>query len=276
MQRKNQYPKRAWHNNRLLNPQYVKPVHERKFDLGSAVHDYVLEGGDRIAIIAGYDDWKKKEAREAADFADKINEIPLLEKQFDIVRAISESAMKAIMDCSELGIKNPLEDGDAELSYIWQEDDVWLRTRPDWISADKKLILDIKTVGQIGKPSKKATANPDYFSDKAVDLGYDCQYSLYRRGSKALDGHGVEPEFCFIVVEVNPPYLCSVPSLSAQFRELGDQKVDSAINLWRHCLKTGKWPGYPTDRVCWVEPKPYQISQWEEKKYSINRMLEGY
>ena len=259
-------PARAFFNHPQLNPNYVKPEHERKFDLGSAVHDYVLEGGDRIAIISGYDDWKKKEAREAADFAYKINEIPLLEKQFDIVRAISESAMKAIMNCSELGIKSPSSDGDAELSYIWQEDGVWLKCRPDWLSADKKLIIDLKTTN---------SANPDDFVRKVVDLGYDTQSAMYKRGCKALDGHGVEPEFIFVCVEIVPPYLCSVVSLSAEFQELGNQKVESAIALWRHCLKAGKWPGYRTDRIAWLEAKPWFISDWESRKYDIERMLQN-
>jgi len=259
-------PARCWFNHPSLNPKYVKPEHERKFDLGSAVHDYALEGGERIAIIAGYDDWKKKEAREAADFAYKINEIPLLEKQFELVRAISESAMKAIMNCTELRIKSPSADGDAELSYVWQEDGVWLRIRPDWLSADKKLIIDLKTTAQ--------SANPDDFSRKIVDLGYDIQSSLYKRGVQAIDG--VTPEFIFIVVETSEPYLCSVVSLSAEFQALGDDKVESAIALWRWCLKSGKWPGYPTDRIAWLETKPWNIAAWESKKYDIQRIIEGH
>jgi len=181
---------------------------------------------------------------------------------------MGDSVIPAIKDCTEMGITDLQADGDVELSYIWNEDGVWLRTRPDWISADKKLILDIKTVGQ--------SANPDDFSRKVVDLGYDCQSSLYKRGGKALDGHGVEPEFIFIVVEVTEPYLCSVVSLSAEFQALGDDKVESAIALWRHCLKTGKWPGYRTDRVAWLETKPWFIADWENRKFDIQRTIEGH
>lgn len=258
-------PARCWFNHPALNPNYVKPEHERKFDLGSAVHDYVLEGGEKIAIIAGYDDWKKKEAREAADFAYQTGDIPLLEKQFEQVKAIGESAIKAIKNCSELGITDLQADGDAELSYIWQENGVWLRTRPDWLSADKKLIIDLKTTN---------SANPDDFSRKVVDLGYDIQQSIYRRGVRALNG--VVPEFVFIVVEITSPYLCSVVSLSAEFQALGDDKVESAIALWRHCLKTDSWPGYRADRVAWLETKPWHIADWESRKFDINRMLGGY
>lgn len=258
-------PKRAWYDNQLLNPQYVKPVHERKFDLGSAVHDYVLEGGKAIQVIFGFDNWQKKEPRDKADLAYAAGKIPMLEKQYLEVHAIGESVIRAIKDCSELGITDLQADGDAELSYIWNEDGVWLRTRPDWISHDKKLIIDIKTVGQ--------SANPDDFVRKIVDLGYDIQSSAYKRGVNVLDG--VMPEFIFIVAETTEPYLCSVVSLSAEFQSLGDDKVETAIALWRHCLKTGKWPGYRTDRVAWLEARPYHIADWESKKWDIQRILEG-
>jgi len=260
-------PARCWHNHPRLNPKYVKPEHERKFDLGSAVHDYVLEGGLNIEIVFGFDNWMKGDAKKVADNAIQIGKIPMLEKQFDQVKAIGDSVIRAIKDCYELGITDLQADGDAELSYIWSEDGVWLRTRPDFISADKKLILDLKTTN---------SANPDDFVRKIVDLGYDIQSSLYKRGCKALDGHGVEPEFVFVVAEITPPYLCSVVSLSAEFQELGNQKVESAIALWCCCLKTGKWPGYMTKRVCWLEAKPFHLSAWSEKKFGIQRMIEGY
>jgi len=256
-------PARAYYNHPKLNPDYVKPERERKFDLGSAVHDYVLEGGKKIEVLYGFEDWRKKDAREAAELSYSLGNIPLLSHQFELVRTVSESAMRAIYNCSELQITDLQADGDAEMSYCWEESGVWFKTRPDFISKDKKLILDIKTVGQ--------SANPDDFSRHAVSLGYCIQSSLYRRGCYAL--HGVMPEFVFIVCEVTEPYLCSVVSLSAEFQALGDDKVEMAIALWRHCLKTGKWPGYPTSKIAWVECKPYHIADWESKKYDIQRTI---
>jgi len=262
-------PARCWFNHPRLNPDYVKPEHERKFDLGSAVHDYVLEDGQNIDLIIGFSDWRKDAAKAKAETSYNHNRIPLLEKQHEQVVSIGDSVIRAIYDCSELRITDLQTDGDAELSYCWEESGVWFKTRPDFISKDKRLILDIKTTAQ--------SANPNEFSRKAVDLGYDIQSALYRRGARALHGDDCGyngPEFVFIVCEIEPPYLCSIPSLSAEFQALGDDKVEMAIALWWHCLKTGKWLGYPTDRIAWVETQPYHISQWEEKKYSFQRILE--
>jgi len=258
-------PARCWFNHPKLNPDYVKPEHERKFDLGSAVHAYVLEGGLKLEIITGADDWRKKDNRELAEAAYRAGLIPLLAKQYDQIKAIGKSVIRAIKDCSELQITDLQADGDAELSYCWEESGTWFKTRPDWISKDKKLILDIKTVGQ--------SAYPDDFLRRIVGLGYCIQSSLYRRGCYAL--HEVMPEFVFAVVEIDPPHLCSIVSLSPEFQELGNQQVETAIKLWRHCLKTGNWPGYRTDRVCWLEPRPWAIAAWSEKKYDLERMIEG-
>jgi hypothetical protein len=258
-------PAKAWWNHPKLNTACPKQENERKFNLGSAVHDYVLEGGKKIQVIFGYDDWKKKDARELADLSFGSGMIPLLEKQFLQVQAIGEAAKKTIYGCPELGITDLIADGDAELSYFWDENGTRFRTRLDWISKDKKLILDLKTSN---------SADPDEFSRKIENFGYCVQDSLYRRGVHAVDG--TFPELIFIIVETEAPYLCSIVSLSAEFQELGNQKVEAAIKLWNHCLKTGQWPGYPVHRVAWLEAKPWMISNWESKKYDIEKMIEGY
>jgi hypothetical protein len=257
-------PARCYFDHPQLNPAYVKKENERKFDLGSAVHDYILEGGKKIEVIFGFDNWQKKAPRDLADLAYDAGKIPMLEKQYIEVQAIGESALKAIKDCSELGITDLQADGDAELSYIWYEDGVWLRTRPDFISHDKKLIIDLKT---------STSADPNELSRKVVDMGYTIQSSLYKRGCNALNG--ITPEFIFVFVEIQSPYLCSIVSLSPEFQELGNQQIETAIKLWRHCLKTWNWPGYRTDRICWLEPKPWAISSWCEKKYDLDRMVGG-
>ena len=207
---------------------------------------------------------KKKEARELAELADSAGKIPLLQKQFDTVAPIAESVWKTIRNCVELEITNMQADGDAELSYIWQEGETWIRTRTDWISKDRNLILDVKTTGK--------SADPDEFSRHIADMGYDIQAALYRRGVQILEGK--TPEFVFIAVEIKEPYLCCPVSLSAEFMELGNQKVEAGIALWRHCMKTDNWPGYPK-RVCWAEVKPWVIASWESKKFDIERMING-
>jgi hypothetical protein len=88
------------------------------------------------------------------------------------------------------------------------------------------------------------------------------QAAFYLRGLRAL-GH--EAAFRYIVVETFPPYELSVISLGPDVLAVAAAKVDYAINLWRTCLETSNWPGYPTE-VCWAELPAWEESRWLEKE----------
>jgi hypothetical protein len=47
------------------------------------------------------------------------------------------------------------------------------------------------------------------------------------------------------------------------FIELGARKIEHAIRLWRECMASGKWPGYP-NRIHWAEPPAWAQAQWDE------------
>jgi hypothetical protein len=127
-----------------------------------------------------------------------------------------------------------------------------LRVRPDWTNYD--FILDYKT---------SDSANPEDFGRKAISLGYDVQEALYLRGYEA-HYHPCRPlSFIFMVQEVKKPYLCSFISLSPEFKDMGRKKVNQGISLWKHCMATGNWPGYP-NRVCHIEA-PAWAETWQMK-----------
>ena len=44
-----------------------------------------------------------------------------------------------------------------------------------------------------------------------------------------------------------------------------DDKVEHAIALWRRCIETNTWPGYPA-RICWAEPNPWSEARWQERQ----------
>ncbi len=251
-------PARAWWNHPRLNPNLPKEKEKTIFDIGEAAHNLLLEGGRSISVVDGFDDWRKKEAQLLRDTAREDGKIPLLSKQYLEVFAMAETARKAIRKCTELGITDLRAEGDAELSYLWKEDDIWCRCRPDWIKKDRSLILDIKTTG--------TSVNPDYFSGHINKMGYGIQSVFYRRGVKAVEG--IEPIFVIMAQETEPPYFCSFHGLDLQNEDMAVQKVEWAIKRWRECLSTGEWPAYP-HRVCYAEPKPWEMAEWEMKRYQI-------
>ena len=256
-------PAHAWFNNPRLNPDY-KEKENGKFDIGTAAHAMLLEGADSIVVIDA-EDWRTKVAKEARDNAREEGKTPLLPHQFAEVSKMVTQAKCQILECKELHIKDLSEDGDAELTYIWQEGDTWFRTRPDWISKDKNLCIDYKTAG--------GSINPNEIGRHIVSMAYDIQNSLYVRGIKAIEG--INPKFVFIFQSTEEPYLCSFIALSPQFIDMGNSKCDFGIWLWRKCLSSNKWPGYPS-RVCWVDPPAWSLASWEIIGASIGEGEDSY
>ncbi len=245
-------PARCFWNHPRLNPNLPAEKEKIQFDIGSAAHDLLLKGGDSIFVVEGFDDWRKKEAQQARDAAREIGKTPLLEKHFTEVACMVGIAQAALANCKDLGINDLRAEGDSEVTYLWREDETWFKIRPDWISADKKKILDYKTTG--------TSADPQDFGKIVISSGLDVQESLYRRGVKAVEG--TEPEFYFIVQETEPPYLCSFLQLDPAFQKMGKQKVEQGLKRWRECLSTGKWPGYPS-KIATIEAPAWAVAAWE-------------
>lgn len=244
-------PAHAKFNHPKLNSDFKADDGGGKFDVGTASHALLLESADSIAIIEA-DDWRTKAAKEEREVARKAGQTPLLRHQFDEASKRVEVAKLQISNCLELGIFDLKDSGTAELSYIWKEDKAWLRARPDWVSNDKKLIIDYKTT--------EASANPEDFVRIAISTGLDIQAFLYSRGVRTIEG--TDPKFIIVVQEAYEPFLCSFISFSPQFMDMGKQKVDYGIFQWNKCMGSGEWPGYPS-RICWIEPPAWALSAWE-------------
>ncbi|RPI55419.1 MAG: hypothetical protein EHM49_01955 [Deltaproteobacteria bacterium] len=236
-----------------LNPLYQEEEGEQKFDLGTAAHDLLLGGMEAFCIIEA-DDWRTKAAREERDRAREAGKTPLLVKQYNETVAMVQEGRRQILACPELKISDLEKDGDAELSYFWQEEETWLRVRPDWITKDRKLIIDYKTTGQ--------SANPGDLIRHVISMGYDIQNSLYVRGVDAIEHSN--PKFVFVFQETEQPYLCSFIGLPNDFLEMGKQKVEYGLFLWRECLSSGKWPAYP-NQVCWLDLPAWALLAWEHR-----------
>jgi hypothetical protein len=85
---------------------------------------------------------------------------------------------------------------------------------------------------------------------------------------KAAANLDKNPRMYFVVQEVKPPYLLSVIRLEPAYLEMGKSKVDFGLFMWRKCLATGEWPGYPT-KICCIEPLPWNLAQWEAAASTI-------
>ena len=217
-----------------------------KMDIGTIVHGMVLEGDESRLVIVEADDWRTKVAKETRDAARLAGLVPVLAGDMGMIREIVQSARDAIRN-SELSNACTETQGKAEQTLVWQEGDIWLRSRPDWLTNDHRLIIDLKTTA--------GSAEPSAWLRTMLGNGNDLQAVLGLRGIKKLDPSS-RCQFVFWVVEQNPPYASSFVGLSPQFLEMSEHKLDRALRLWSDCTITNCWSGYPS-QVCWMEPPAY-------------------
>ncbi len=96
-----------------------------------------------------------------------------------------------------------------------------------------------------------------------VRMGYYTNAAFYRRGIAATCG--VEASYTFLVVETEPPYLCSLVGVDPPAFALGADKIATGLKLWRRCVDSGRWPGYP-NRVAYPEIPVYESAAWEARE----------
>jgi hypothetical protein len=243
-------PLHAWQEHPRLNPSAHVDV-STKMDVGSAAHALFLEGDDSRLRIIDADDFRTKAARAERDKAHANGLIPLLEKHADDVRGMVRVVREALGACAEL--PDYINSGWSERSLIWKEGDTWCRARPDWIAADKQLIINYKTTSTCAEPESFGTG-------LLMRNGYHLQAYHHMRGLQAVKNVDAV-KHVWIAQETTEPYAVSFLGMSPALMALAKTQWKHALELWRNSLASNAWPGYPA-RVCWVEPKPWTIEQW--------------
>lgn len=260
-------PYHAWLAHPKLNPDY-KPDEDPKFDLGTAAHDLILEGGTpRICVINPEDyrskptkadpegsipkGWTNNAIREAREQARANGLTPILPWENATIRTMKEAATRFVAEAED--IAGIFEIGKPETTLIWQDSGIWCRARLDWLTDDRRVILDYKS---------SASAEPGWFSRQIASMKYDFQAAFYLRGLKAC-GHP-NAQFLFLAQEVEPPHACSLHGIAPSMMQIAEARVQMAIDLWRECLTTGKWPAYD-NRIHWSEATAWQMAEFEER-----------
>lgn len=243
-----QSARKAWFSHPRLNPAFARKE-EQKFDIGQASHAMLLEGRNVIELCE-FDDWRTKDARAKRDAARLSGKVPLLTKHRDDVVSMV-SAAEAFIPHSEIAEYWP--DGESELTAICEERGVWLRSRLDRVTKNRRCIFDYKSTED---------ANPETFSRQIVRMGYHIQEAFYRRVVRNLGT--VQPRFVFLAQSCEPPYECSLHGCDPALQEIADAEVERAIQLWRDCMTKKVWPSYG-GRIHWALAPTYLMQQHEER-----------
>lgn len=228
-------PGKVWENTKRLNPDAI-PKQRSKFDLGSAAHAEFVGQGAAIVLIAE-DDWRKKAAKEQRDAAYAAGKTPILTAQMSRVKEMAKAALERFSRHAALRTVLQSVHTVREGSVFWREAGVSCRCRPDLFHGDAQVptIVHYKTT--------ETTIAPFTLSKYAASLGWEFTAAHYGAGVKALTGD--EPIQYFAIQESAPPYLTLVAELDNTFLELGQQRRSRALDIWAHCLKENKWPGWP-------------------------------
>ena len=249
-----QSPLHAFMQHPRLNPGGEREE-STKADIGTIAHGVLLENDWSRVVVIDAEDWRTKVAKEARDAAYAAGKVPMLVKQERPLRKMVDEARKAIAN-SELA--DVWGNGTAEQTLVWQEGDIWLRSRPDWLAKDHSLIIDYKTT--------TGSAEPNSWMRTALGNGNDLQAVLGLRGIKALTTGGENCKFVFMVQEQNAPYAVSFVGLDPVFLDMAEHKLERAITLWRDCITTNTWGGYPS-RICWMSPPAWAYTEEEMKSH---------
>ena len=227
---------------RFENPNAIKPAPTPAMQRGTALHTAVLEPetwADVVAVQPRLDRRTKAGKAAAAEFeqaaagrvvlsADDAEEVALMA---DAVR--SHPAAKFLLEMP----------GAVEQSYSWTDaaTNVECKTRPDWHSADQRIVVDVKTTQDASRSG---------FAKSTANFGYHVQAAWNQ------DALGAE-QFITIAVESIRPYAVAVYPASPLMITAGQRRISRALEQIAECRASGVWPGYG-DQI----QEPLELPGW--------------
>ncbi len=253
----------AYHALKAVSPSQIKvlarsPLHyfdqflaedrEKKeptpaMQVGTALHTAVLEPelwDATVAVPKHAFDRRTKVGKElAAEFErESAGKIVLSPDDADRVRRMADAVHKH--PAARFLLELP---GRREPSYTWKDPATGLecKTRPDWHSEDRRLVVDVKTTRDASREEfAKSIANFDYHVQAAWNQA-------------ALEAE----QFLSLAIESERPYAVAVYPASGALIAAGQRRIEAAMTLLAECHASGVWPGYgdlvqyPIDLPVW-------------------------
>jgi exodeoxyribonuclease VIII len=203
--------------------------------LGKLVHCTLLEP-EKLegSFVVGPEVNKrtKKGREEWAEFENETNlkgQIIIDQEQKDISDRIIDSVQ------NKKHLQALIKNGVFETSLFWPYRDIVLKSRLDKYIPESNTIVDLKT-------TKCAEFNN--FSKDIVKYKYHVQAAFY---SDLVQFHtGKVPTFLIVAVETFAPWEVAVYKMNRDFLMCGRAEYSAALEKLMECIKTNKWPGYPS------------------------------
>jgi len=172
---------------------------------------------------------------------------------------------KSFMDSPAKIIYNENMGGQTELSYFW--DDLGLvkgKCRPDWISDDGSIVIDLKTT---------IDASPKGFQKSISNWGYHLQLGWYLRGLQKL---GLDSyDFIFIAIEKTPPFSVGVYRADQEMINYAMNKLDEIVPEIDKALAAQEFPDY-TPEITSIGLPPWMTNKKEQPQLQEQEEVELY
>lgn len=247
-------PAHAWHAHPRLNPAW-EPEIKTTFDIGTAAHRAILGKGASYHtypehMLASNGAASTAAAKEWAEDIRAAGGVPLKADQVD---AIGLMQAKAADHLGEVGIM--LDPARAEVVVIGEIEGVLCRSMIDNAPTDPaEPLYDFKTT---------TDANPEACVRAVMNYGYDIQARFYIEAWKAATGE--DRRFRFIFQEKEAPFEVCVVELCGDDLDMAAKKTRRAREIWRNCLSSNHWPGYPAG-VHRLELPGWFTERWLERE----------
>lgn len=230
---------------RLVPEQYgPEPANRKALWFGSAFHTKILGGPSEPWAVHDFPTWDSKAAKEAAQAAEQVGEIPVLSRDVELIDAMAD-AVKNHSEASNLLYGLP---GRSEVSVFAEVDSVPMRARFDRL-LDDGIMVDLKTTSSKPSPSDLAKA--------VVTFGYDLSVAHYRDVAQHGRVAGPDADFALVFVGKEPPHHVTVAYLDVGFLYRGSALRDLALQRYLHPEFTDAYPGQS-------EPVTLTLPRWAE------------
>lgn len=205
--------------------------HRRVFDIGTVAHTILLGTGSEPHVVDA-DNYLTKLAKKDRDEAYARGDVPLLPDEFDAVQEMVAVARR------HPRVADLLAEGQPEQSLFWTdaETGVPCRARLDWLRSDA--VVDYKS---------STSAAPGHIAKVVADFGYHVQAAMYLAGAVELGLLPADAPFYFIFQSKQPPHLIKVVELDETALEIGREKFEQALEVFRDCTESGIWMDYGND-----------------------------
>jgi len=229
------------------------PEKTEAFYFGEGWHCHALEPKyfeERYAVAPICDKRTKEGKSIWAEFVETQNGKSIIKAEgYSLMQFMTEAIKRQV-------IHRFIEKGEAEVCIVWNDKRTGLlcKARLDYVHRKQAVIIDLKSTRDASK---------DAFSKAIYNYGYYQQGAWYCDGWRTLTD--IMPAFTFLAVEKTPPYAPAAYELAAKDIIAGRLAYRKALKIYKDCLKTDTWPGYP-DVVQMIS-----MPEWALKESGVNQ-----